>query len=147
MGEQVRHEPPSQASLSAGYEVSDARLSPIIVSVVVLIVIAVVVHVLLWGLMKGFESQEQRSDPAPSPVADYRQVVPEPRLQPLIGLNDRTPAQDLILMKEQNAQVLDGYGWVDRERGVVRVPIDEAMKMLADRGLPTQPPATQGADQ
>lgn len=44
-------------------------------------------------------------------------------------------------LKEQR-QILDNYGWVDRKAGVVRIPIQQAMTLLLQKGLPvrTGPP-------
>jgi hypothetical protein len=39
------------------------------------------------------------------------------------------------------ADRLVGYGWVDREAGIVRLPIERAMELLLERGLPTRPEA------
>ncbi len=36
---------------------------------------------------------------------------------------------------------MHSYGWVDQPAGVVRIPIDRAMELLAQRGLPTRPQA------
>jgi len=36
-------------------------------------------------------------------------------------------------------QTLNSYGWVDQNAGVVHIPIAEAMKLVAQRGLPTRP--------
>ncbi len=36
-------------------------------------------------------------------------------------------------------QKLNGYGWVDRSNGVIRIPIDRAMDLTAQRGLPSRP--------
>ena len=41
----------------------------------------------------------------------------------------------------QEEQTLHSYGWVDQQAGVVRIPIDRAMELLAQRGLPTRPQA------
>ena len=41
----------------------------------------------------------------------------------------------------QEEQTLNSYGWVDQQAGVVRIPIDRAMDLLAQRGLPTRPQA------
>ena len=35
--------------------------------------------------------------------------------------------------------ILTTYGWVDRKGGIVRIPIDRAIDLLAQRGLPTKP--------
>jgi hypothetical protein len=47
--------------------------------------------------------------------------IPPPRLQ-------NQPKQDLEQFKRQQFQELRSYGWVDRSRGLVRVPIEEAME-------------------
>ena len=66
--------------------------------------------------------------------------VPEPRLQ-------RAPARDLdAFLREQKAR-LTGYAWIDREKGIARMPIEEAMRRLAVRGnaayaAPIQPERT-----
>ena len=39
--------------------------------------------------------------------------------------------------------MLNGYSWVDRNAGVVRIPIDEAMKLTVQRGLPARPGTTE----
>jgi hypothetical protein len=65
---------------------------------------------------------------------------PAPHLQ-------TSPYLDLRAFREQEDEVLGTYGWVDKERGVVRIPIDEAMRLLVSRGVraPT-PPAPTGAE-
>lgn len=39
-------------------------------------------------------------------------------------------------LREADLVALDAYSWVDRERGRVRIPIDAAMELLAERGWP-----------
>ena len=58
-------------------------------------------------------------------------MPPEPRLQ-------TTPREDLRILREQEDAVLNSYGWVDRSTGVVRIPIEEAMKLTVQRGLPAR---------
>ncbi len=50
------------------------------------------------------------------------------------------PEKDLHGMQRANNQALGGYGWVDRPKGVVRMPIDRAMDLVAQRGLPPVSP-------
>jgi hypothetical protein len=38
---------------------------------------------------------------------------------------------------------LEGYGWVDRQNGVVRIPVERAMTLLLERGLPNNEPQGQ----
>lgn len=59
-------------------------------------------------------------------------VPPEPRQQ-------THPAQDLAAFRAAKQERLTSYGWVDRAQGIVHIPIDEAMKRIAERGLPDWP--------
>ena len=61
-----------------------------------------------------------------------RQLPPEPRLQV-------NPRRDLIEHRRAEQELLDGWGWVDRNAGIVHVPIARAMEILAQRGG-TAPP-------
>jgi hypothetical protein len=66
-----------------------------------------------------------------SPAQDARQLPPEPRLE-------ETPATDLKEMRAAEDQVLTNYSWLDKDNGIVRLPIDRAMELIAQRGLPTR---------
>ncbi len=46
-------------------------------------------------------------------------------------------------LKVQDDEVLNTYGWVDRAEGQVRIPITEAMRLIAERGLPVRPESEQ----
>jgi hypothetical protein len=55
------------------------------------------------------------------------------------------PVRDLAELRAREDEHLTTYGWLDRERGVVRIPIEEAMQRLLERGtpaVPTQPGST-----
>jgi hypothetical protein len=87
---------------------------------------------LVFGLYRFFESQN-----APLVVVDPVKVFPEPRLQ-------KTPMPDLQSIRDAENQVLSTYAWVDPKLGLVRIPIDQAIDLLAKKGLPsrTPPPAS-----
>jgi hypothetical protein len=52
------------------------------------------------------------------------------------------PAQDLARFRAQEEKRLDTYYWVDKQKGVVHIPIEEAMKKLAKEGIAGFPQAT-----
>jgi hypothetical protein len=56
---------------------------------------------------------------------------PEPRLSV-------KPGDELKALRAEEAKQLEGYDWIDREQGVVRIPIARAMEILAQRGLPVR---------
>jgi hypothetical protein len=69
--------------------------------------------------------------PYPLAVGQGDRLPPEPRLQ-------ANPRQDLKELRDAEEARLKSYGWVDRNAGVVRIPIDEAMKLTLQRGLPAR---------
>jgi len=92
------------------------------------------------------DAYENRHQPTQSPLVqqinpDTRTVAPgevtkfpEPRLE----TNERMEINDFRLQEENT---LHRYGWVDQQAGVVHIPIDRAMQLLVQRGLPTRPQA------
>jgi hypothetical protein len=69
---------------------------------------------------------------APVVLSEKPQLPPEPRLQAV-------PRLDLRSLREGEDQVLNSYAWVDPNRGIARIPIAEAIKIVAAKGLPTKP--------
>jgi hypothetical protein len=55
--------------------------------------------------------------------------IPSPRLQV-------DPRQDLAAWRRAENERLSSYGWVDRDQKVVHIPIDRAIAVIAERGLP-----------
>ena len=71
----------------------------------------------------------------PTALFTRGQTPPAPLLQEHSG-------EELQQYLKQQKEILDGYGWVDRKAGVVRIPIGQAMNLLLQKGLPvrTGPP-------
>jgi len=71
------------------------------------------------------------------------QHFPQPSLQKL-------PQNDLAQFEAAQRGALSGYAWVDRDHGVARIPIDDAMRMVAARGVhaydPLQASSATAAD-
>ncbi|MCG6920696.1 MAG: hypothetical protein LJF15_06400 [Acidobacteria bacterium] len=86
----------------------------------------------LYNLLvrRGVETQEPAAYVAESDPAALE--PPAPRLQTL-------PERDLAEFRAQEDAILGSYAWVEKDRGVVRIPIDRAMRIVAERGLPTFP--------
>jgi mono/diheme cytochrome c family protein len=54
----------------------------------------------------------------------------------LPALDDNTSPEILMARREQEEARLNSYGWIDKEAGVVRIPIDRAMALIVESGLP-----------
>ncbi|HXM90062.1 MAG TPA: hypothetical protein VN974_00880 [Candidatus Dormibacteraeota bacterium] len=86
-----------------------------------------------------------RHEPPMMPVRaamgpDYRVLPPEPRLQGVPG-HDVDPQQDHRDKVRADNQANEKYAWVDQNAGIVQIPVKEAMKIIAQKGLPAVPPA------
>jgi hypothetical protein len=61
--------------------------------------------------------------------------IPAPKLQP-------DPVADYHVYQLSDHEILNSYGWVDQNAGLTRIPIDRAMDLLVQRGLPWKAPGT-----
>ena len=118
-------------SAASGHEVSD--INPKRVALVGFALATVIALSLLvtYGLFRYFYRGETRTRPLPSPLSYTREPTPEPRLS-------IEPGKDLKTLRSEEDTLLKSYGWIDREKGIVRIPIDRAIELLAERGLPTR---------
>ena len=118
-----------------GTEKTDAEPGAVLRAVVYLILAVVVVAAALVYLTKGLAAGAVKQDPPPPPLAEPAgRVPPEPRLQTL-------PFADIEAQREEEEHTRTSYGWADPKAGTVRIPIEEAMAILAKRGLPVAAPA------
>ena len=115
------------------HEESDVNVGAIIRFGLGLLLIAVFIHVFLWWLQGTYSRQNQRAQTQVYPLAAGQQdrLPPSPRFQ-------ENPQQELQDLRAKQGALLEGYGWVDKEGGVARIPIEDAMKMVVERGLPTR---------
>jgi hypothetical protein len=115
------------------HEESDVNIGPLFGFAVGLTVAVTVIMFLVWLLFQFYASREaQKTTPEyPLAVQQENRLPPEPRLQ-------TNPRQDLSDLRAQEDQILRSYGWVDRNANVVRIPIEQAMKLTLDRGLPAR---------
>jgi hypothetical protein len=110
---------------SARYEGRDAnarRLVQLGLALCLVIVLA------LLGVAKlmAYLTLHQPAGPPVSPLAPTAELPPKPRLQ-------ITPHLDLARKRAADDAVLNSYAWIDRSSGTVRIPIDRAMDLVAER--------------
>lgn len=121
---------PAVESLGAGHETRDAKIQNLVRFGVGLFVLVGIVLLAMGGLFHYFAAHQKLGPPA-SPFEEVRTLPPQPRLQV-------TPAQDLKRFRAAEDAKLKSYGWVDQNVGIVRIPIDRAMDLLVQRGLPVR---------
>src|SRR5262245_36401145 len=115
------------------HEESDVNIVGIFMFGAGLLASLIIVSLVVGGLFKYFDGREARQPTPEFPLAvtQENRLPPEPRLQ-------TNPRQDLADLRAREEQALTGYSWVDRNAGIVRIPIDEAIKKTLERGLPAR---------
>jgi hypothetical protein len=111
-----------------GHETTDVNVWAIGKFAIGLVIVCVVSIVLLFGLLKFFQSREETSV---ANTVEPTKLFPEPQLQ-------KTPIPDLKAIRAEEDKLLNGYAWVEPKRGVVRIPVAQAIEVLARRGLPAR---------
>lgn len=110
------------------HEHTDMSITSILWFALSLVVTAILVHLVLAWLYAYFDAHKEGGE-AVSPFAPPRTLPPYPRLQV-------SPPMELRNFRAKEDQVLTTYGWVDKSKGVVRIPIDRAMDLILERGMP-----------
>ena len=125
--------PDQQDHVEVVHEESDVNVSAILRYGVGLFLIAAVVHLFLWWLLGVYEHRNERAQTQAYPMAASQQdrLPPAPRFQ-------QDPQQELQDLRARQKALLEGYGWANKEAGVVRIPIEEAMRIVVERGLPAR---------
>lgn len=115
---------------SAGYERKD--LSPRAIAWFgVALAIAILLSAAIVTLFQLYAGSRYARRQAPRPPLAVTREATEPRLQV-------NAPSELRTMREAENRMLNGYGWIDPQAETVRIPIERAMEILAQKGLPAR---------
>lgn len=125
--------------MQTGHQESTIQVRGLIIGAVALAVTVLICQVVLAWWMRGFEQEDARAK-ALHPGRQNLEVdqFPTPRLQ-------KSPPTEMEQMREEELVRIANYGWVDRKAGIARIPVDRALHILAEKGLPkvaAKPPTT-----
>ncbi len=119
---------------NAKHEQSDANAVGMMKIGVGLLLLILGVLGVAYAILRLLEANPPAPTTQPSALADQQALPPEPRLQV-------DPPVDLMKYRQWEDSVLTTYAWVDRGRGTVRIPVESAIVMVAQKGLPLDPAA------
>ena len=150
---------PSEIDASAGYEQTDVKVTGIIVFLVSLAILVAVCGVVTYGMGKLINARMNKEDgpnnkwtktaqirelgnlpsspDMQNKVAEITRSFPTPRVQTDDG------NQDVTDLHQREDLLLDNYTWVDQSQAKVRIPIERAMQIIAQKGLPVAPAVQQ----
>jgi hypothetical protein len=162
------HENQQAHGSGRGPVVEDFSLRNVVLFAVGIVLLMVVATVAMYFITVELRDRDRAQDAPPSPIvreaaeAGIRQEPPAPRLQPQPGVStglvdrgirpDRKTAPNVEMRRflAEEEEELNSYGWVDEGHGIARVPIDRAMEILVEQGLPETPessPADAGGEE
>ncbi|MBV9572834.1 MAG: hypothetical protein JOY93_02180 [Acidobacteriales bacterium] len=136
-------EEPNIQNPEVEFERQDLGAKPILGFLLGLCVAGVILYFVIWGLYRFLDARERAHQPQQNPLVkagtetsfapevDLEQF-PKPRLE-------KYERVDFNRFRRDEEQRLNSYGWVDEQAGVLRIPIDRAMELTAQRGLPVTP--------
>ena len=139
-GEPSADNPALQKAVRLGHEPKDVNVKWLFIFAGSLLAFLVAMFLGLAVLFEGYQFVDHWLDARRArtePGAESRVHIRPDYAGPLLQVK---PEEDLRWMKTHNAQALDGYAWVDRSKGVVRLPVDRAMDLIVERGLPPVSP-------
>jgi hypothetical protein len=125
---------------TVSFETRDVTVRTIYWYLIVLTV-AVAASFLICVFVLSFTANFVRQSDTPMMPAraamgpDYHPMPPEPRLQGVPG-HEADPQQDRRDKVQADTEANEKYGWVDQGAGIAQIPVKEAMKIIAQKGLP-----------
>ncbi len=119
-----------KTAIEKGHEPRDINATAVGCFALALVLGAVVIFALLAGVFHRLD--EHVPGGAATRITSERISVPSPELQ-------TNPAREMDRFRAAEKETLASYGWVDRQAGIARIPIERAMELIVERGLPATP--------
>ena len=123
---------PEAVHPSIRFESTDVHAKAVVLTGVGILVTVIVVSAVIYGYFSFLLGRREQSSPPVLPMNLRGEVLPpEPRLQ-------QSPANDLRDLRVQENDALEKYSWIDKSHGRLGIPIERAMQLIAERGIPPQ---------
>ena len=123
------------------FEKTDVHTSPILKFLLYLGIGVILSYLIAFGVYKGLKSYwaSTYAPMMPSRIEAGPTMPPEPRLQGMPGhLTD--PQQDLRDKLKADNDANKEFAWIDRRNGIAQIPVNDAMQLIVEKGLPAVTP-------
>ena len=155
--EDIKSQTGGQYTAEHEHEASDVNVRAIAGFGVFLVVSGILLNIVLYGMLRGLEKYGEQRDPDPNPMVQEAIAKHEPEY---MKMPKATPAEaqrremkrleesfptprlqvneysELDIYRKAQTEQLNEYRWINKDAGTVRIPIERAMEILAERGLP-----------
>jgi len=153
MSEELNH---GAVNPETSFEREDLSTRSVFVFMIGLAIVGLVIYFIIVGMYSFLDKYEHERMTTASPLVpaapttmgpqsrviskDYMEKFKE-NGQPMLESDERGQFKDFLLRQEDQ---LNSYGWVDKDAGVAHIPIDRAMDLIVQRGLPVLPSSATG---
>lgn len=132
---------------AVSHEISDVRIKPIAWFIFWLLLATGIVAVLMALLFNWFEHRELKAEGKPSPLAGERNEIPRAPLLQLAPKNveqlkenrpdirNDDPIAEMNKLRAEEDRKLTNFMWIDEQKGVVSIPIEDAKRIILQKGL------------
>ncbi len=143
---------PNHATGHGGFERRDIGVGGVLYFLLGLAVFGMITHFLMTGLYSYLEKRTEAQQAPVSPLVknaptdtrhlpvDYKDYLQQNFPSPQLEIDERN---QLDKIRFDEAQTLSTYDYIDQKAGTVRIPIDRAMELIAQRGLPVRGQAAE----
>ena len=124
----------------ATHETSDVHIGTLVKFIVILAISCVLILIAMKVYSNFLEGQEEQAELPPASRVNppgTRRLPPIPRLQGAPG-SEQLPLDEMKKVREEQQLAVTSYSWVDKNAGIVRIPIEEAKKIILERGMPVR---------
>ena len=122
----MRHDEPT------GYERTDVDAGGSYRAGIAILAAMVLTALLLVPFYRLLARHETKAQPPPAEVLKTDVSEPAQSFPRLVTSEPMALAE----FRAQEAALLQSYGWVEKDKGLARIPIDDAMRIVAEHGLP-----------
>jgi hypothetical protein len=134
-----------EPSADSGWERRDVSIVGVTRFAIALFLGTALFMVLMWIMESRLTEREQRNNARVAPATrltdEGPQRPPRPVLQGAPGSEVElvSPELELERLRDEEAELLGSYGWVDRDAGTVRLPVERAKEVMTERGFDVRP--------
>jgi hypothetical protein len=150
MSEEMKHgySNPDHSGGEAGFEREDLGSRGVFAFMIGLAVVGVVIYFIISSMYSFLDKYERSQMATASPLVtskgamsrvvtqDYMDQRFKENGAPMLETNERGQFRDFLMNQENQ---LNSYGWVDERAGVAHIPIERAMELTVQRGMPVCP--------
>jgi hypothetical protein len=148
MSDEVNH---GHTNPETSFEREDLSTRGVFVFMIGLAIVGLVIYFIIVGMYSFLDRYEHAQMTTASPLVTSTgpaaRVVTREYMQkfkengaPMLESDERGQFKDFLLKQEDQ---LNSYGWVDQQAGVVHIPIERAIDLIVERGLPVLPQSAE----